>query len=132
MATRSYSPNYEEHSLLGLRGFEIQRLLCRDSVHVTILGHVYYVTHEQTPLPNKNHYIPPSRQQPQTTRIHNITHRVRMSLFAREILSLKPDARAEFVQKNLSYDDGTLGIQNITCWNELSQEEMELLRPALL
>jgi len=49
-----------------------------------------------------------------------------------QVLSLTPDQRAQFVKQNLSTEDGTLDIENITGWEDLSKAEMSLLAQQLL
>jgi len=48
------------------------------------------------------------------------------------LLSLSPDQRAEFVEQNLSSEDDTLNIDNITGWEHLPDGERDLLAPRLL
>ncbi|KAL8902414.1 MAG: hypothetical protein Q9207_004735 [Kuettlingeria erythrocarpa] len=49
-----------------------------------------------------------------------------------QVLSLSPDQRAQFVKRNLNTEDGTLGIENITGWEDLSKADMSLLAQQLL
>lgn len=48
------------------------------------------------------------------------------------LLSLPPDQRAEFVEQNLSSEDRTLNIDNLTGWEHLTDGERDLLAPRLL
>lgn len=47
------------------------------------------------------------------------------------LLSLPPDKRHEFVKQNLSSED-TLNIDNIAGWEDLPDNERDLLAPLLL
>ena len=49
-----------------------------------------------------------------------------------QVLSLAPDRRAQFVKQNLSREDDTLNIENITGWDDLSKAELDLLAQQLL
>ncbi|KAL8646766.1 MAG: hypothetical protein Q9210_005941 [Variospora velana] len=48
------------------------------------------------------------------------------------LLSLPSDQCAEFVEQNLSSEDDTLNIENITGWEDLPDSERDLLGPRLL
>ena len=49
-----------------------------------------------------------------------------------QVLSLTLDQRTQFVKQNLSTEDCTLNIENITGWENLSEDERELLAQQLL
>jgi hypothetical protein len=49
-----------------------------------------------------------------------------------QVHSLTPDQRTQFVKQNLSTKGGTLNIENITGWEDLSKAEMSLLAQQLL
>lgn len=49
-----------------------------------------------------------------------------------QVLSLTLDQRTQFVKQNLSTEDGTLNIENITGWENLSEAERDLLAQQLL
>lgn len=54
-------------------------------------------------------------------------------LSACQVLSLAVDERVLFVMQNLSNIlDGTLNIQNLTGWDDVSKEERDLLAQNLL
>ncbi len=54
----------------------------------------------------------------------------RLSVY--QVLSLPSDQRAEFVEQNLSSQDDTLNIDNITGWEDLPDGERNRLAPQLL
>jgi len=49
-----------------------------------------------------------------------------------QLLSLPPDERTAFVEQNLTSEDNTVSIENLTGWEGLSNGERKLLAPWLL